>query len=177
MGNKPKNFLFETERKDDTAAMKHAFIHGLESSGQGDKGRYFRERYPDMIIGDYTGSLQERMQTLYKRLEGESDLILVGSSYGGLMAAIFACEQETRVRKLVLLAPALSLPDFDPYLARRLPIPTAVFHGSGDEVVPPEPVRKIAEQVFLNLAYHRVDDDHSLHGTFSAMDWDALLEV
>ena len=30
------------------------FIHGLESTSQGTKGVYFRERYPDMIINDYT---------------------------------------------------------------------------------------------------------------------------
>jgi len=157
--------------------MTRIFIHGLESSSQGDKGRYFRERYPDMIITDYTGSLQERMQTLNKQLEGKSDLIMVGSSYGGLMAAIFACEQEARVRKLILLAPALSLVDFFPYLSRHLSIPTAIFHGSEDDIVPPEPVRKIAETVFVNLTYHRVQDDHSLHGTFSRMDWDSLLEI
>jgi len=157
--------------------MTRIFIHGLESSSQGDKGRYFRERYPDMIITDYTGSLQERMQTLNKQLEGKSDLIMVGSSYGGLMAAIFACEQEAKVRKLILLAPALSLVDFFPYLSRRLSIPTVIFHGSEDDIVPPEPVRKIAETVFFNLTYHRVQDDHSLHDTFSTMDWDSLLEI
>jgi len=157
--------------------MTRIFIHGLESSSQGDKGRYFRERYPDMIITDYTGSLRERMQTLNKQLEGKSDLILVGSSYGGLMAAIFACEQEARVRKLILLAPALSLVDFFPYLSRRLSIPTVIFHGNEDDIVPPEPVRKIAETVFVNLTYNRVQDDHSLHVTFSTMDWDSLLEI
>ena len=157
--------------------MTRVFIHGLESSSQGDKGRYFREHYPDMIIEDYFGSLEERMETLRKRLEGKADLILVGSSYGGLMAAIFACEQEERVRRLVLLAPALSLPGFSPYLNRRLSVPTALFHGSGDDVVPPGPVREIAEQVFLNLCYNRVVDDHSLHETFSSMDWDSLLNT
>lgn len=156
--------------------MTRVFIHGLESSSQGDKGRYFRERYPDMIITDYFGSLQERMQTLRKQLEGKGDLILVGSSFGGLMAAIFACEQEEKVRKLILLAPALSLGGFDPYLSRRLSVPTAIFHGSEDDVVPPEPVKEIAAKMFLNLTYHRVSDDHSLHGTFAAMDWDFLLE-
>jgi len=157
--------------------MTRVFIHGLESSSQGDKGSYFRNHYPDMIIGDYTGSLKERMQTLYKKLEGKTDLILVGSSYGGLMAAIIGCEQEARVRKLILLAPALNLAGFAPYLSRRLSIPTVIFHGSDDDVVPPDTVRKIAEKVFVNLTYHRVSDDHPLHGTFSTMDWDSLLEV
>ncbi len=157
--------------------MTRVFIHGLESSSQGDKGRYFREHYPDMLITDYFGTLSKRMQTLREQLEGKTDLILVGSSFGGLMAAIFACEEEERVRKLILLAPALSLGAFDSYLARRLSIPTAVFHGSEDDVVPPEPVKAIVEKLFLNLSYNRVSDDHSLHGTFSTMDWDSLLEI
>jgi len=157
--------------------MNRVFLHGLESSSQGDKGRYFQEHYPDMIIRDYCGSLQERMQTLRKQLEGKKDLILVGSSYGGLMATIFVCEQEARVHKLILLAPALSLAEFEPYLCRRLFLPTVIFHGSEDIIVPPEPVRKIAEEVILDLTYNRVSDDHSLHGTFSTMDWDSLLEI
>lgn len=157
--------------------MTRVFIHGLESSSRGDKGLYFRERYPDMIVEDYFGSLQERMQTLFERLKGKTDLLLVGSSYGGLMAAIFACEQPQRVRKLILLAPALSLADFDPYLSKRLTIPTLIFHGSEDDVVPPEPVRLIAEKVFTNLSYHGVSDDHSLHRTFPTMDWNSLLEI
>jgi len=157
--------------------MTRVFIHGLESSSQGDKGRYFRKHYPDMIITDYFGSLQERMKTLRNQLESKTDLILVGSSFGGLMAAIFACKQEERVRKLILLAPALSLSGFEPYLSRRLSIPTAIFHGSEDDVVPPEPVKAIAETIFLNLTYNRVFDDHSLHGTFTTLDWDSLINT
>jgi pimeloyl-ACP methyl ester carboxylesterase len=156
--------------------MTRVFIHGLESSSQGDKGRYFQEHYPGMIITDYFGSLQDRMQTLRKQLEGKTDLILVGSSFGGLMAAIFTCEREEQVRKLILLAPALSLGGFDPYLSRRLSVPTVLFHGSEDDIVPPEPVKSIAETIFLNLSYNRVFDDHSLHGTFATMAWDSLLE-
>ena len=47
-------------------AMKltRVFIHGLESSGQGTKGVFFRERYPDMIIEDYFGSFSQRMEKL-----------------------------------------------------------------------------------------------------------------
>jgi predicted esterase len=151
------------------------FIHGLESTSRGTKGLYFRERYPDMIIEDFSGGLAERMEKLRARLAGRTELILVGSSYGGLMAAMYACENEAAVRRLVLLAPALDLEDFRPYRRCRLTLPVTLYHGSRDEVVPPDAVRTIAQEVFANLTYHRVDDDHPLRDTFPTLDWEALL--
>ncbi len=40
------------------------FIHGWESSNQGTKSIFFRERYPDMIIPNFTGNLEQRMEKL-----------------------------------------------------------------------------------------------------------------
>ena len=82
------------------------FIHGLESSNKGTKSVFFKERFPEMIIPHFTGDLQERMGNLDEILEDKSGIRLVGSSFGGLMAAIFAMENEPRVDKLILLAPA-----------------------------------------------------------------------
>ena len=59
------------------------FIHGLESSSKGTKGVFFRERYPDMIIEDFHGTLEQRMDKLNSLLYKKSSLIMVGSSYGG----------------------------------------------------------------------------------------------
>ena len=59
------------------------FIHGLESSSQGTKGSFFTRRYAGMIVEDFPGTLGERMAKLERLLENMSDLILVGSSYGG----------------------------------------------------------------------------------------------
>jgi pimeloyl-ACP methyl ester carboxylesterase len=151
------------------------FIHGLESTGRGTKGLFFRERYPHMIIEDYSGSFPERMGKLGTLLAGKTDLILVGSSFGGLMAAVYACENEEQVKKLILLAPALHLDAFKPCMDRKLHMPTAVYHGLWDEVVPLTAVQTIAEQLFENLSFHVVDDDHSLHNTFAELDWDTLL--
>jgi predicted esterase len=92
------------------------------------------------------------------------------------MAAIYACENEPRVRKVVLLAPALHVPDFRRFLGRRVTVPVSLYHGKNDDVVPPDAVRAIAGQVFENLDYHLVDDDHSLHVTFPLMDWKTLLQ-
>lgn len=136
---------------------------------------FFRERYPGMIIQDYTGSLEERMNTLRTRLEGMNDLVLVGSSYGGLMASIFAFTNPEALCKLVLLAPALALDEFRQYRHDPLDIPVVVYHGSKDDVVPLEPVRKIATDLFRNLEYNVIDDDHSLRGRFKLLDWDRLL--
>ena len=83
------------------------FIHGLESSNQGTKSIFFREKFPDMIIPTFTGDLQERMKQLNGVLSGKKKLRLVGSSFGGLMASLFAMENQTFVDKMVLLAPAL----------------------------------------------------------------------
>ncbi|MGE5798798.1 MAG: alpha/beta fold hydrolase, partial [Syntrophaceae bacterium] len=109
--------------------MTRVFIHGLESSSQGVKGVFFRERYPDMIIEDFSGPLEERMEKLNRLLAGREDLILVGSSFGGLMAAIYACENEKRVKRLILLAPALHVPDFGRYRGTRVSIPVSLYHG------------------------------------------------
>jgi pimeloyl-ACP methyl ester carboxylesterase len=155
--------------------VTRVFIHGLESSSQGTKGVFFRERYPDMIIEDFSGPLGERMKKLNLLLEGVEDLILVGSSFGGLMAAIYACENEKRVRKIILLAPALHIVDLAPCLSRKVQTPVSLFHGRHDDVVPPAPVEAIARRIFARLDYHLVDDDHTLHVTFPLMDWTALV--
>ena len=100
---------------------------------------------------------------------------LVGSSFGGLMAALFACQRPAQVRKLVLMAPALVLPQFAAYPPASVDIPTVVYHGKQDQIVPLEPTRKLAQQVFRNLTFHEVDDEHGLYKTVFEIDWPALL--
>jgi len=162
-------------RRDKRMAVK-VFIHGLESSGQGAKGQFFREHYPDMLIEDYEGPFDARMAKLNRLLDGKDDLILVGSSYGGLMAAVYTGQNPQRVKKLILLAPALLLPEFNPYRSTRLALPVVLYHGRRDDIVPPGLTREIAEGGYANLTCHAVDDDHSLHATFEGMPWDRLLE-
>jgi pimeloyl-ACP methyl ester carboxylesterase len=160
-------------------AMKNitrVFIHGLDSSSRGPKGTFFREQYPGMIIEDFTGPLEQRMAQLEQSLAAKSRLILVGSSYGGLMAALFAFRNEKRTKKLILLAPALDHGNFRPYTI-LLETPVILYHGQQDLVVPPEPTRLIAKRLFRNLEIHQVDDDHDLHLVFPTLDWNELLEI
>ena len=153
------------------------FIHGLESSSIGTKGVFFKDKYPDMIVEDFVGTFKNRMEKLNKILSDKTPLILVGSSYGGLMATVYAFDNEKSVKKLILLAPALNIYEFKPDLSRQLLLPVVIYHGRDDDVVSPSSVQDIAQKLFANLEYHLVDDDHPLHATFSFMNWDDLLET
>ncbi len=151
------------------------YIHGSESDSNSGKARLFREKFPGMVTPDFKGSFDERMSQLRKILSSQTGWTLIGSSYGGLMATVFTLEHEEQVRKLVLLAPALAqqiapLPKPGP-----ISVPTILIHGTRDTVVPPEPVRAIAEKLFSNLTLYAVDDDHRLHKTASEMDWNTIL--
>lgn len=150
------------------------FIHGLESSPQGTKAVFFREKYPDMIIPHFTGPLHERMEKLEAVLLDQSDISLVGSSFGGLMASMYTLEKEDRVKGLILLAPALNLMNSS-YRKRKTAVPARIYHGRQDEVIDINEVQRVAEGVFANLQFHVVDDDHFLHKTFKTIPWDTLL--
>ena len=152
------------------------FLHGLESSGQTYKASVIRNSFPELIVPDFTGPLEERMKALYPILGDKKDWTIIGSSFGGLMGAIFTCEHPDRVRKQVLLAPALMLPEFASFLDREpVSVPTTIIHGTQDDVVPLEPVRKIATKVFSNLTYHIVNDNHRLHIATDILDWQSIL--
>lgn len=151
------------------------FIHGLESSNQGTKSVFFRERFPDMITPNFPGSLEERMVKLEGILAGKERIIIVGSSFGGLMATLYAVKNEARVGKLILLAPAINLMEAELFPQQQILVPTWIYHGTGDEVIPLTEMEKVAKRTFRNLSLYAVDDDHYLHGTFKTLDWDALL--
>src|SRR4030042_6094921 len=153
------------------------FIHGLESTAQATKGQFFHQKYPRMIIEDFTGDFSSRMHKLVEVLTGNTALIIVGSSYGGLMAASYTMENESHVKKMILLAPALHLLEFNPYTSKQLHIPVILYHGTSDNIVDPYLVKDIALKSFINLDNHFVDDDYSLHKTFPHLEWQRLLKI
>ena len=152
------------------------YLHGSESNSNSGKARQFREWFPGMVTPDFTGSFAERMAQLKPILATRNDWVLIGSSYGGLMGATFTCDNPTLVRKLILLAPALTL---DPFASRHpqpVSVPTIIIHGTQDDIVPLEPVRAIAQRHFTDLTYIVVDDNHRLHKTSLELDWKKILE-
>ena len=53
-----------------------------------------------MEVPDFTGSLSERMVKLNILLSGQKNITLIGSSFGGLMATIYAMEYTDAVDKV-----------------------------------------------------------------------------
>ncbi|MBW1690351.1 MAG: alpha/beta hydrolase [Deltaproteobacteria bacterium] len=151
------------------------FIHGQESSSQGTKGLFFKEHFPEMIIPDFAGPLETRMSKLNEILSAKRGIIMIGSSLGGLMAALYAFQNQDKITKLILLAPALNLPEFTPYLREKLALPVYVFHGKNDKLIPMERIQEIAKTVFANLAFTLLDDDHRLSRKFTSIDWHELI--
>lgn len=155
------------------------FLHGLLSSGQGFKGRLFRSFFPNMLTPDFPGSLEERMSRLHEILGDSTGWTIIGSSFGGLMGTLFACERPHQVSQLILLAPAIAAFPSDelqpPPLIGPVTMPVTIYHGIHDDVVPLEPVRTVAEELFTDLTFNVVDDNHRLHETVQAIDWPGLV--
>ncbi len=152
------------------------FIHGLMGSSQGFKATLLRDLFPGILTPDFTGSLEERMAQLTPILTGQSAWTIIGSSMGGLMGTLFACQHPQQVAKLILLAPALTWPGIAEHPPAPISVPTVVYHGSKDTIVPLEPVRAMCGQIFGDLTFHVVDDDHKLHKTTSNIDWTSLID-
>lgn len=160
-------------------ALTAVFLHGLESSSKGTKAVWFKDRFPEMIVPDFAGTLADRMAVLRDLLAGLTDIVLVGSSFGGLMATVYVMEHPEKIRKVILLAPALNFPDFRivPEPDKKIPVPAILYIGSRDDVCPPHIVMPTAQKVFSDLVVNVVDDDHMLHQTFSTIGWDNMLTV
>jgi pimeloyl-ACP methyl ester carboxylesterase len=156
---------------------KLIYLHGLESDSHSGKARQFREWFPGMLTPDFKGSFEERMDQLQPILGNESGWTIIGSSFGGLMGAVYTCTNPTHVRKLILLAPALLRHPFGAHLdLQPVSVPTDVIHGTQDDVVPLESAREVAQMLFTDLTYIVVDDDHRLHKTLHELDWKSILE-
>ena len=68
------------------------YIYGSESDSNSGKARQFREWFPGMVTPDFKGSFDERMRQLSSVLSDTAGWTLIGSSYGGLMATVFALD-------------------------------------------------------------------------------------
>ena len=150
------------------------FLHGLESSGNGTKGQYFGTQFPTMIRPDFTGTLAQRLKQLSTMCELQNDLVFVGSSFGGLMACCFTGNNREKVKRLILMAPALNFEDYSPP-EQVMDVPTLLIIGQHDDVTPLDPVLGLAERTFSNLTIWICDDDHMLHDSFYQLEWEKLL--
>jgi len=161
------------------------FIHGLESSGQGFKGQLFKKTIPGCLTPDfepfnpsisYRDLLTKRMLQLESILNKKNKWIIIGSSFGGLMAALYCCNFPEKVSRLILLAPLLAVPELDPKDFEKIKVPVIIFHGRNDSIVSLKAQKARAEKIFKNLTYNIVEDDHMLHSTVVKLKWRKLIK-
>ena len=88
------------------------FVHGLESSGTGFKARLLKEVFPNIHTPTFTESTPEilmydlleiRMKELKSILNIKNNWILIGSSFGGLMSALYALQNPSNVKQLIFM--------------------------------------------------------------------------
>ena len=160
------------------------FIHGLESSGQGFKGNLLRKELPGCLTPNFKEFtekikfqklLDERMTQLKSILKKKESWIIIGSSFGGMMGALYTSRFPEKVDQLILLAPALAVPDLDPKVISPINVPVVIYHGIHDKVISLKSVRSRAERIFLDLKFNEVDDDHMLHSTVTKINWKKLI--
>lgn len=141
------------------------FFHGLESGPIGTKYLRLSEDF-EVTSPDFRDmDIWERLEKAERETQGMSDLVVVGSSYGGLLAALLYSKHPERFRGYVLMAPALYRDAAD--RVERMPENAVVIHGIHDDVVPIDAVReKCAE---LGVVVTEVDDNHRLHAALDLM--------
>ncbi|MFW9865784.1 MAG: alpha/beta hydrolase [Candidatus Thorarchaeota archaeon] len=160
------------------------FIHGLESSGKGFKGKLLKKTFPEILTPDFKAFNPEipmdelldiRMKELNLILATKKSWIIIGSSYGGLMATLYTLQNPDKVDRLILLAPFLTSQKLQQFFNRVVEIPVIVYHGRNDKVISHLSSRERAKRLFNNLEYNLVEDDHSLHKTVQIINWGEII--
>src|SRR4051794_37956217 len=96
----------------------HVYLHGFASAPSSRKAQFFRERYaehgtpleiPELDEGDFQNlTISSQLAVIEKLINGRP-AVLIGSSMGGYLAALYA-SKHPEVEKLLLLAPAFYFP-------------------------------------------------------------------
>lgn len=140
--------------------LRVQFIHGLESSPQGDKARFFAAHFDAVTPAMDTSDLEASVAVQARAIADRAPDVLVGSSFGGAVAVELLARGAWRGPTLLLAQAAFKLGR-----ARAIPpgVPVLVVHGTRDEVIPVEDSRALAETGTPALVrLLEVDDDHRL---------------
>ena len=140
--------------------MRVFFFHGRESGPRGAKYRALVDAGFEVVSPDFTGmeTAAERLALAEQVTDGMTGITLVGSSMGGLVAALLANKHPERVGKLFLLAPAVHW--MEAKSITKLPADTLVFKAMDDTIIPETALEDFIEK--HNLWCIPLGDDHRL---------------
>lgn len=133
------------------------FLHGLESGPHGSKFKTLRESLPIKSYDMQGKNKQERLAIALEHIKHEEEIVLVGSSFGGLVASILALDHP-QIIGLLLLAPAWEMHEFPKGL--DFPKNTKVIIPLQDEVLDPQGMITFCKE--HGLEYITVEDQHRL---------------
>jgi pimeloyl-ACP methyl ester carboxylesterase len=103
--------------------MRVVYLHGFASSPHSSKAQFFRRKFaasgvsmeiPQLDEGRFEELTISGQLRVMERAVGDQPAVLIGSSLGGYLAALYASRQAhglpAQIEKLVLLAPAFQFP-------------------------------------------------------------------
>jgi predicted esterase YcpF (UPF0227 family) len=105
--------------------IKIYYVHGYQSSPDGDKGTLFKEKLnaipikyrecePEKLV------ISECLDEIYNKIKNDENVVLIGSSLGGLLASVVALNYPN-VKSLILLNPATIPPNTNLNLLGDIP--------------------------------------------------------
>ena len=145
------------------------WAHGLWGSPNGSKITAIRESGIEAIAPDFNEmELVDRVELIEKTIES-GDFVLAGSSWGGLACALAAQRKPTKIKGLLLLAPALHYPEHPNVNPENLiapeNIPVIIIHSTTDDIVPISASNDYLERSKENVKLIEVEDNHVLENS------------
>ena len=145
------------------------WAHGLWGSPNGSKVTAVRERGIEVISPDFNEmELVDRIELLEKTIQ-IGDVVLAGSSWGGLACALTAQKKPDKLKGLLLLAPALHYPeppnDNPDKLIAPDGIPVTIIHSKTDDIVPISASKDYVKRSGNNVNLIVVEDSHVLENS------------
>ena len=145
------------------------WAHGLWGSPNGSKVTAIRESGIEVVSPDFNNMELEKRIEILNEIVSKEEVILAGSSYGGLACALVAQQQPEQVKGMLLLAPALHLPespnDFPDNLIAPNDLPITIIHSTTDEIVPISASQNYIERSENNINLIEVEDSHVLENS------------
>ena len=145
------------------------WAHGLWGSPNGSKITAIRDSGIEVISHDFNNmELIDRVKLLEKTME-VGNVVLAGSSWGGLASALAAQRKPDKLKGLLLLAPALHYPEPPNNNPEELVapnnIPVTIIHSIEDEIVPISASKDYIKRSGDNVKLIEVKDNHVLENS------------
>ena len=145
------------------------WAHGLWGSPNGSKVTAIRESGIEVISPDFNEmELVDRVELLKETIE-IGNVVLAGSSWGGLACALTAMQIPEKLKGLLLLAPALHYPESPNDEPEKLiapdSVPVTIIHSTTDDIVPISASKNYIERSGNNVQLIEVEDNHVLENS------------